>query len=123
MPNRKLLFLVFADDACRQNHALRHALDLRRSGHEVKLVLEGQATRMLSQLGGGSATGGLLAQARAEGIVAGACARASAGCSSGDPARDVAQLARAAGIALLSDLDGHAAIEPFVREGYEIVTF
>lgn len=52
---------------------------------------------------------------------AGACGRASSGCASVDPKRKVAELAEAAGVQLLSDLGGHAGIEPFVREGYELV--
>ncbi|BDG10748.1 hypothetical protein AMPC_38610 [Anaeromyxobacter paludicola] len=34
----------------------------------------------------------------------------------------MADLAEAAGVSLLRDLGGHAGIEPFVREGYELVT-
>jgi len=124
MAPRKLLFLLFTDDACRQNHALLYALDLRRRGHEVKLVLEGAATKALGELErSGSRTGALLRQACEAGLVAGACERASAGCASDDPARKVAEAARAAGVALLSGLDGHAGIDRFVDEGYEIVTF
>jgi len=124
MATRKLLFLLFSDDGCRQAHALMYALELREKGHDVKLLLEGLATRMVSELGAeGSRTGALLRQVRDAGILAGACERASSGCASDDPARKVADVARAHGVKLLSDLDGHPSIEPFVRQGYEIVTF
>ncbi len=119
---RKLLFVVFSDDACRQNHALMYALDLHARGHAARIVLEGPATRMVETLGAAeSRTGDLLRRACAAGLVAGACARASSGCASDDPARKVADRARDAGVRLLSDLDGHASIAPFVAEGYEIV--
>ena len=119
---RKLLFVVFADDACRQNHALMYALDLHAKGHAVRLVLEGAATRLVAALGDGeSRTGALLRAVRDAGLLAGACGRASSGCASDDPARKVADVARAGGVPLLADMQGHAAIEPFVREGYEIV--
>jgi hypothetical protein len=118
---RKILFVLFAEDSCRQNHALLYALDLREKGHEVKLILEGPATRMVNELTSESRPGALLREARDSGILAGACGRASSGCASEDPARKVAQLAGAAGVRLLSDLRGHASIEPFVREGYELV--
>jgi len=122
MPARKILFLLFSDDACRQNHALRYALDLHEKGHAVKLILEGPATRMVSALGApDSATGALLRRASAAGLVAGACGRASSGCASDDPTHKVADVARSAGVRLLADLDGHAGIEPYVREGYELV--
>ena len=119
---RKILFVLFSDDACRQNHALLYALDLREKGHDVKLILEGAATRMVSALGAAdSRPGALLRQARDAGVLAGACGRASSGCASEDPAHKVAEIAQAAGVPLLSDLGGHASIEPFVREGYELV--
>ena len=122
MAARKLLFVVFSGDACRQNHALMYALDLHAKGHTVKLILEGEATGMMSEIGvSGSRRGTLLRQACDAGIVAGACQRASSGCASDDPARKVADVARSHGIGLLSELDGHASIEPFVGEGYELV--
>ncbi len=121
-PARKLLFVLFSDDACRQNHALMYALDLHAKGYAVKLVLEGAATKLVTLLERSeSQTGALLRQARDAGLVAGACSRASSGCATDDPARKVADVARAAGVALLGDLHGHAGIEPFVREGYELV--
>jgi hypothetical protein len=122
MTARKLLFVVFAEDACRQNHALMYALDLHAKGHAVKLILEGSATGIVGALRDSeSRTGSLLRQARDAGLVAGACGRASSGCASDDPTRKVADTARAEGLALLADMQGHAAIEPYVREGYEIV--
>jgi hypothetical protein len=119
---RKILFVLFSEDACRQNHALLYALDLHEKGHEVKLILEGSATRMVSAMNlAESPPGALLRRARDAGILAGACGRASSGCASDDPARKVAELAEAAGVKLLRDLGGHASIEPFVRDGYELV--
>jgi hypothetical protein len=119
---RKVLFVLFSDDVCRQNHALMYALELREKGHEVKLILEGSATRMVSALGDAAAgPGALLREARDKGILAGACGRASSGCASEDPARKVADVAEAAGVRLLSEMRGHASVEPFVRDGYELV--
>jgi len=119
---RKLLFLVFTDDACRQNHAFMYALDLHKNGHDVRVIIEGAATKVMTELAlPDSRTGQLLRKAHEAGLVAGACARASSGCASGDPERDVAEIARKNDIALLSDMDGHASIEPFVRDGYEVV--
>jgi hypothetical protein len=122
MTARKLLFVVFSDDACRQNHALMYALDLHAKGYGVRVILEGAATRLVSTLGDReSRTGTLLRQARDAGLLAGACGRASSGCASDDPARKVADVAAAERVALLADMQGHAGIEPFVREGYEVV--
>ncbi len=119
---RKLLFVVFSEDGCRQNHALMYAMDLHAKGHAVRLILEGGATKLVSALSDEqSRTGALLRAVRDAGLLAGACGRASSGCVSDDPTRKVADAARAGGVSLLADMQGHAAIEPFVREGYEIL--
>ncbi|MFC1643195.1 hypothetical protein ACFL5O_11015 [Myxococcota bacterium] len=118
---KKLLFLVFSGDACRVQHAFMHALDLAEHGHQVCLLLEGEATAKLRELDG--RFGELFRAALAENLVAGVCATAARGCSTGDPARHVAELAEELGLSLLGDLSGHASIERFVRDGYELVTF
>jgi hypothetical protein len=116
---RKLLFVVFTDDACRRNHAFMYAIDLARHEHSVRILLEGDATQSLRERDG--RFGELFEEARALGLLVGACKTASSGC--GDPARDVTGLARESGVPLIDTLDGHAGIEPFVGEGYEVVTF
>lgn len=118
---RKLLFVVFSPDDCRIQHAFRYALDLVRHGHEVRVVLEGEATAKLREREG--RFGDLLRAALTQNLVAGVCASAARGCASGDTARDVTGMAKELELPLLDDLEGHAGIEPFVREGFEVVTF
>jgi hypothetical protein len=116
---RKLLFVVFTNDACRRNHAFLYAVDLARHGHVVRMILEGDATQSLRERDG--RFGALFEEARALGLLAGLCKTATAGCK--DASRDVTRLARELGLPLIDTLDGHAGIEPFVSEGYEVVTF
>jgi hypothetical protein len=116
---RKILFVVFSSDACRRNHAFMYAIDLARHGHKVRLILEGEAVRCVGDREG--RFGDLFAEALSLGLIAGACKTASAGCS--EPSKDVTALARAAGLELMGTLDGHAGIESFVSDGYEVVTF
>lgn len=121
---RKILFVLFAEDGCRQAHALWYALDLHQEGHAVRLVLEGPATGMLARLADpGFEAGPLLRQVREAGLLAGACLRASLGCGCDADATTSpsVQAARDADIALLDGMDGHASIATFVREGFEIV--
>lgn len=118
---RKLLFLVFTNDPCRRNHAFMYALDLHRQGHETKIILEGEGTQSLRDRTG--RFGELFAEAVEANVLVGACKTASGGCASDDPARSVAALAETAGLPLLDTMGGHAGIGPFVKDGYEIVTF
>ena len=56
-------------------------------------------------------------------LIAGACKTASAGCATGDAARNVSELVREAGVPLLDGMRGHAGMAAFVDLGFEIVTF
>jgi hypothetical protein len=116
---RNLLFVVFTNDSCRRNHAFMYAIDLARHGHVVRLILEGEAVQSLRERAG--RFGELFDEARSLGLLEGVCKTASTGCS--DAARDVTGLAQQCGLPLIGTLDGHAGIEAFVSNGYEIVTF
>lgn len=118
---RKILFVLFAEDVCRQLHAFLYVNDLHRKGYQTKLIVEGMATRLLMDLE--QAPHGLqkaVADAKAAGLIAGACLQASCGCGSATDQKTIDAI-QVQGVDLLKDLDNHAGIEPFVREGYEIV--
>jgi len=119
---RKLLFVVFSDEACRQRHALMYAIDLCKKGHEAKILVEGPATRMFVDcLGKDEGFDQLYHQAKKLGLFAGVCQTAAAGC--GGPQSGVTAVVQAEGLTLCADCNQHAGIEPFVRDGYEIVVF
>jgi hypothetical protein len=118
---RKILFVLFAEDVCRQLHAFMYVTDLHRKGYEAKIIVEGMATRLLSDLDEApprlqKAVG----EAKVAGLIAGACLQAASGCGSPED-RDIVDAIRAQGVEFLSDLDNHAGIEPFLRDGYEVV--
>lgn len=118
---RKILFVVFAEDVCRQLHAFMYANDLHRKGYQTRIIVEGMATRLLADLE--QAPHRLqkaVADAKAAGLIAGACLQASSGCGSAED-RDIVDAIKAHGVVLLDDLDNHASIEPFIRDGYEII--
>lgn len=118
---RKLLFLVFTNEACRRNHAFLYALDLHRQGHQTRIILEGEATQCLRERTG--FFGEIFEEAQAAKLLVGACKTASGGCATREPGRGVAAMAEEGQIPLLDDMGGHAGIASFVRDGYEIVVF
>lgn len=120
---RKLLFLVFTDDACRQNHAFMYALDCAGKGHQVRLILEGPAAACVNRLRDGGKFSELFRRAGAAGLIEGACKTAAGGCSTGKKERRVASALEKEGVKLLSDLGGHAGIGRFIAAGYQVVTF
>jgi predicted peroxiredoxin len=118
---RKILFVLFAEDVCRQLHAFMYASDLHRKGYQTRIVVEGMATRLLADLEQAPARlQKAVNDAKAAGLIAGACLQASSGCGSAED-RDIVDAIKARGVGFLSDLDNHAGIEPFIRDGYEII--
>ena len=120
---RKFMFLLFTDEQCRLNHAFMYAIDMRKKGYEVRIIIEGPSTQCLGRLAEGGKFPGLFREAHSLGLIAGACKTASGGCSTGKKDRNVADIAGESGVKMLADLDGHAGIETFVNEGYEIMVF
>jgi hypothetical protein len=121
MTKRKLLFIVFTNEPCKRNHAFMHALDLTETGHQVRIILEGDGTRCLAERKG--RFGELFNAASDRGIMAGACKTASAGCSTDDPARNMTAIAAEQSLPLLDEMDGHAGISTYVAEGFELVMY
>jgi predicted peroxiredoxin len=118
---RKILFVIFAEDVCRQLHAFMYATDLHGKGYQTRIIVEGMATRLLADLDQAPARlQKAVADAKSAGLIAGACLQASSGCGSAED-RNIVDAIRARGVDLLSDLDNHAGIEPFIREGYEVI--
>lgn len=118
---RKILFVVFAEDVCRQLHAFLYALDLHRKGYQTRIIVEGMATRLLAGLE--QAPLGLqkaVNDAKTAGLIAGACQQACMGCGSAED-RNIVDAIKARGITFLHDLENHASIEPFLHDGYEVV--
>lgn len=121
---RKILFVLFSDDACKQNHALMWGLSLKKSGIQVRILIEGAATRLFRKLRDPDMkTASLFMQAKEEGLIVGACHTASNGCANRDMDGDVkiSEMAVRHGIQLDGDLDGHAGIAKHLMEGYELV--
>ena len=118
---RKFLFLVFTDEPCKQKHAFLYAVDLHKKGYDVKLVVEGLATAIFRELACSSPISRLFEEAKACGIIAGACMTASNGC--GSDRASVVDLVTEQNVALLQDMEGHAGIESFIRDGYEVLVF
>lgn len=118
---RKILFVLFAEDVCRQLHTFLYARDLHRKGYPTKIIVEGMATRLLADL---EQAPPLLRQAVADasasGLIAGACRQASTGCGSAED-RNIVAAVEARGVGLLGELDNHAGIEPYLREGYDVI--
>ncbi len=98
-------------------HVLLNALDLAARGHEVRVVVEGSATRLVPELASeGHDFHGLYARVEQAGLFDGACKA----CAS---KMGVLAGVQAAGLALLDDMVGHPGVARYLEQGYQVMVF
>jgi hypothetical protein len=114
---KKAALFVFNGDPMCFIHVLLNALDLKQKGWEAGIVIEGAATRLIPELAKEDhPLQGLWLKARAAGLVDGACRACS-------QKMGTAEAARAQGLALLDDMNGHPGMAGYRDRGYEVITF
>ncbi|HDZ24478.1 MAG: cytoplasmic protein [Thermoplasmata archaeon] len=98
-------------------HVLLNALDMKERGHEVKLVIEGSATKLVPELAKkDNPMHQLYEKTKAQGLIEGVCKACSNKMGSLDAVK-------AEGLPLLDEMVGHPSIARYYAEGFEVVTF
>lgn len=97
-------------------HVLLNALDMQARGHEVKIVVEGAATKLIPLLyETGQPLQALWAKCLAAGLVDGVCR----GCAA---KLGTLGATEAHGLKLLDEMMGHPSIAAYRAAGYEVIT-
>jgi hypothetical protein len=104
MDGKKMCFL----------HALMNAKQLKESGHEVKIVLEGMSCVLPKELE--EEQNRLYLSLKEDGTIQGVCL----GCSK---TLGVYEDNEKAGLKFLSDMYNHAGVSNYVNKGYEVLIF
>ncbi|NLM01502.1 MAG: hypothetical protein GX220_08645 [Treponema sp.] len=104
MEGKKMCFL----------HALMNAKQLKEQGNEVKIIIEGEACKLIGELE--KENNNLYVELKASKIIAGVCLACS-------KVLGVFETNEASGIPLLADMMGHAGIAQYLSNGYETVVF
>lgn len=114
---KKNALVVFNGDAMCFIHVLLNALDMNANGDEVRIVVEGAATRLVPEL---AATDHplhtLWEKVRKAGLVDGVCEACSR-------KMGTLEAAKSQGLIPLKDMNGHPSLARYQRNGYEIITF
>ena len=98
-------------------HVLLNALDMRTKGWEVRIIIEGAATKLVPELAAaGNPMFPLYQKAKDQGLIEGVCKA----CATRMGTLDAAQ---AQGLRLLDDMSGHPSMARYLSEGWEILTF
>ncbi len=114
---KKVALFAFNGEPMCFVHVLLNALDMKEKGYEVKIVIEGSATKLVPELaGGGNPVASLYRKAADQGLIEGAC-RACSG------KMGVQGDIKSLGLTLLDDMSGHPGMASYRDLGFAIISF
>ena len=114
---RKVVLFVFKGDPMCFIHVLLNALDMKEKAYEVKLVIEGPATKLISELAkSDNPLHKLWEKAKSSGLVDGVCKA----CSN---KMGTLEATKNQNLALLDEMTGHPSMARYHEQGFEIVSF
>lgn len=114
---KKMALFVFNGDPMCFIHVLLNALDMGEKGYNVKIIIEGSATKLIPELvQSDHPLHKLWEKVRDAGLVAGVCKACSNKLNTLKAAQD-------AGLTLLDGIAGHPAMAHYRDDGFEIISF
>jgi hypothetical protein len=113
---KNALFVFNGDPVCFV-HVLLNALDMKDRGHEIKIIIEGAATKLIPELAKKqNPMHTLWEKTQDQNLIEGVCKA----CSN---KMGTAEKARSQGFALLDDMAGHPGMSRFQNAGFDIIVF
>ncbi len=110
---RKILFYAMTGEKSCFQHVLLNAAQLHDAGYEVRVIFEGASVKLPAQL---QAEGNpVYLRAKELRLLAGICLACSR-------VMGVYEANAALGLPMLSDMNGHAGMKPYLDMGYEAVS-
>lgn len=114
--DRKVAFFLFREEPACVMHGLLNALDMHNDGYDVKVIIEGRSTGLLSQVVENQAGWvGKFNEVKDAGLIDCVCKACAAQNSTLETAYDL-------GLPVCDELSGHPAMANYVDNGYRIIT-
>jgi hypothetical protein len=114
---KKMALFAFRGNLSCFVHVLLNAIDLREKGYEVKVILEGESTKLVAELANpDNHLHALFEQTKSLGLFAGVCKACS-------HMLGTQEAAVAEGFALLDDMHGHPGMARYADDGFTILIF
>lgn len=114
---KKVVLFAFNGEFMCFIHVLLNALDMKERGYEVKIVIEGSATKLVPELANKeNPMFGLWEKVGSLDLLEGACKA----CSN---KMGVLDKIKALEIALLDDISGHPSMAKYMENGFDVITF
>lgn len=113
----KIVLLAFNGELMCFSHVMLYAIDMNEKGHDVKVIIEGSATSLITGLNNPEAPfGKLYLQLKKKGLIACICRACS-------QKMGTLEEAERQGLNIVGDMQGHPSIEKYLKEGYQISSF
>ncbi len=114
---KKIALFVFNGDPMCFIHVLLNAIDMKEKGHDVYIVIEGSAVKLIPELiKEDNPLKKLWEKAKEKNLIAGVCKACSAKLGTLKAAEDQK-------LTLLDDMSGHPSMTGFMERGCSIITF
>ena len=113
----KLALFAFNGELLCFVHVLLNAIDMKENGHEVKIIMEGPATRIIPEIAQeDNPMFSLYQKAKEQNLIDGACKA----CSSKLKVREAIENE---GLPFLDEMSGHPSMRRYLNNGYRIIVF
>jgi len=109
----KFAIFAFRGDPVCFTHVMLNALDLNAKGHDVKVILEGEAVELVRAMRESEIR--LFADMEIKGLIDAICRACSA-------SYGVLDYNEKSGLRIVGDMGGHVAISTYTDQGYKIIT-
>jgi hypothetical protein len=115
--DKRVVLVAFNGEAMCFVHVLLNALDMKEKGYEVKVVIEGSATKLVETLGDKSHPFSRpYIEVREKGLIDCVCYACAT-------KMDAVEAAKTQGLPLCKDMKGHPSLAAYMDEGYRVITF
>jgi hypothetical protein len=113
---QKVALVAFNGETMCFAHALLNALDMHSRNYDVKLIIEGSATRQILDLNEpGKPFADLYAKVKAAGLITAVCRACASKMGS-------LEAAEAQSLPLVGEMSGHPPLAEWVQGGYQVIT-
>ena len=113
----KTALFVFNGDPMCFIHVLLNALDIKERGDEVKIIVEGSATKLIPDMAKESSPlFKLYLKAKDKNLIDGVCRACSA-------KTGVTSSVEKEGLTFLDEMSGHPSMARYAKNGFQIITF
>lgn len=115
MPSKVAIFAFNGEPMCFV-HALLNTLDMQEKGYDVKLIIEGSATRLVKHFTNPDVPfAGVYAKVKDAGLINCVCRACAA-------KMDSLEEAEAQQLSLCREMSGHPSMASYLEQGYQIIT-